>query len=372
MRLLASQRAAFEVTGLAAHKNAKRIVAQAQEFGVSTIALSDPAAAADARSLCPSLRIFAGENAQVELLQNVPFDLCIHGVTGAAGLPTSAECLRLGRTLALANKESLVIAGDFLTALARKSGATIVPVDSEHSAIFQCVRREPTAAIRRIYLTASGGPFLDRDPGTFGSITREEALKHPNWQMGERITIGSATMMNKAFEVIEAHHLFGLTSSQIRVLVHRQSIIHSMVEFLDGSMLAQLGVPDMRVPIQVALHHPDRGFFAFEPFDPVKFSKLTFSEIEPRRFPALALGYRALEAGGTAGAVLNAADEVATQRFLRSEIAFTQIAEICENALDHFSTHAIHSLEDVYAIDRKVREFARAAAPVRVPVSRRS
>jgi 1-deoxy-D-xylulose-5-phosphate reductoisomerase len=359
------QRGAFEVTGLCAHRNAARLLEQAREFGVPAIALSDEGAASAAADATAGsgIRLFAGASAPVDLLRAVPFDLAVHAITGAAGLPATHECLSLSRPIALANKESLVIAGEYLCELARVKGVPILPVDSEHSAVFQCVRHEPASTLRKIYLTASGGPFRDRPLDTFDSITPDEALRHPNWDMGERITVGSATMMNKAFEIVEAHHLFGLRAPQIEVLIHRQSIVHSMVEFEDGSMLAQLGVPDMRVPIQVALHHPGRGPSAFEPFDPVKFSSLTFTRPEAERFPALTLGYRCLELGGTSGAVLNAADEVATRRFLDREIGFADIAALCREALDAIPPAPVKSLDSVWEADRAARAFARAWTP---------
>jgi 1-deoxy-D-xylulose-5-phosphate reductoisomerase len=362
LRLIEGQRSEFQIVGLAANRNAARLLEQARAFDVPVVALGDAAAAAQARSTSGrgAPRVLAGPGAILELLGAVEFDLAVQAITGAAGLPSSHECLRLGKPLALANKESLVIAGELLSQLSATTGAPILPVDSEHSAVYQCVRHEPGSAVRRIYLTASGGPFRDRELDRFESITPEEALRHPNWSMGERITLDSATMMNKAFEIIEAHHLFGLRADQISVLVHRQSIVHSMVVFDDGSMLAQLGIPDMRVPIQVALHHPRRGHFALEPFDPAKFSSLTFSEPDPKRYPALALGPRCLELGGTAGAILNAADEIATQRFLAGEISFPEIARLCAEALEQVPRTAVRSLEQVWEADARGRAFASA------------
>jgi 1-deoxy-D-xylulose-5-phosphate reductoisomerase len=368
LRLVESQRDRFRIAGLAARRNALRLGEQAREFGVQAVALSEPDDGGvdtlrNTAGGAGKLQIRTGPGATVELLKSCDFDLVVHGITGAAGLPASHECLRQGKALALANKESLVIAGELLMATAAETGATIIPVDSEHSAIFQCVRHEPASRIRRIYLTASGGPFRDRPLGTFDAITRAEALRHPNWDMGERITVGSATMMNKAFEVVEARHLFHLAADAIRVLVHRQSIVHSMVEFEDGSMMAQLGIPDMRVPIQVALHHPDRAPFGFEPFDPVRFSKLTFESVDEARYPAVALGYRCVHEGGTAGAVLNASDEVATARFLAGDLAFTDIARLCTDALDAIPPQPATSLAAVFDADRRAREFSKAWRP---------
>jgi len=366
LRLVDGQRTRFKVVGLAAHRNAERLLEQARSFDVPVVALGDASAAERVRSAPPSPsragapRILAGPDAALELLGAVDFDLAVHAITGAAGLPASHECLRLGKPLALANKESLVIAGELLCELSRSKGAPILPVDSEHSAVYQCVRHEPRSPIRKIYLTASGGPFRDRPLDTFDTITKDEALRHPNWSMGERITIGSATMMNKAFEIVEAHHLFGLRADQISVLIHRQSIVHSMVVFEDASMLAQLGIPDMRVPIQVALHHPERGRFDLEPFDPARFANLTFTEPEAGRYPALALGARCLELGGTAGAILNAADEIATQRFLAGEIAFPEIARLCSEALDAVAIAPAARLDAIWGADARARAFAQS------------
>lgn len=367
LRLVESQRERFQIAGLAARRNGKRLLEQARQFNVPTVALSEPDSEPGNTTVAElkhsGKNVIVGPGASAELLSACDFDLVMHGITGAAGLPASYECLRLGKPLALANKESLVVAGELLTNLSIKTGAPILPVDSEHSAIFQCVRFEPKSKIRKIYLTASGGPFRDRALATFDTITRAEALAHPTWNMGERITIGSATMMNKAFEVVEAHYLFNLSPAQIRVLIHRQSIVHSMVEFEDASMLAQLGVPDMRVPIQVALHHPDRAPFALEPFDPIKFSNLTFSEVEPQRYPAVQLGYQTIQLGGTAGAILNASDEIATNRFLENDLPFVDISRLCADALERVAIVKADSLEAILDADRRAREFARAWSP---------
>lgn len=358
LRLVAGQRDQFQVVGLSAHRKESRLLALAREFDVPAVAITSPSAGMQHSPPAPVKRVFSGDDAAAEMLRQVDFDLCIHGITGAAGLAPSYVCLQKGKALGLANKESLVIAGELLMSVSRAKAAPIIPVDSEHSAIYQCVRHEPRSRIRKIYLTASGGPFRDRALDTFDAITPAEALRHPNWDMGERITVGSATMMNKAFEVVEAHHLFQLQKQQIRVLIHRQSIVHSMAEFEDASILAQLGVPDMRIPIQVALHHPGRGRFDFEAFDPVKFSNLTFADADPGRYPALELGYHCLDAGGTSGAILNAADEVATRRFLDGTLQFTDIARLCRAALERIPIRAADSLQSVFEADQQARNFA--------------
>jgi 1-deoxy-D-xylulose-5-phosphate reductoisomerase len=254
----------------------------------------------------------------------------------------------------------LVVAGDYLMKLAKQTGATILPVDSEHCAIFQCLDGEHPRAIRRVWLTGSGGPFRNRPLDTFDSITKAEALRHPTWEMGPRITIGSATMMNKAFEVLEAHWLFDIPPDQISVVLHPQSIVHSMVEFVDGSMLAQCGVPDMRVPILFCLGYPDRLPFDFQPFDPLKWRSLEFVPFDPQRYPAVELAYEAMRLGGDAGAALNAADEVATAAFLSGDISFPEITRTSERVMRERPVTPIHSLADAIAADKDGR--ARASA----------
>jgi 1-deoxy-D-xylulose-5-phosphate reductoisomerase len=245
--------------------------------------------------------------------------------------------------------------------LASRSGARILPVDSEHCAIFQCLDGESPRAVRKLWLTGSGGPFRTRDLATFARITPAEALRHPTWTMGQRITIGSATMMNKAFEVIEAHWLFGVDAAAIEVVLHPQSIVHSMVEFVDGSLLAQCGVPDMRVPILFCLAYPERLPFAFEPFDAARWRSLAFEPFDRDRYPAVALAYEALRMGGDAGARLNAADEVATAAFLAGRIPFPAITETVASVLRQRGPRAIHSVSDVLHADAEARRQAEAA-----------
>ena len=307
-----------------------------------------------------SVAWFTGAEGVLEALAASKPDLVLNAITGAAGLPASEWAAARGIPLALANKESLVMAGSYLTDLARESGAAILPVDSEHCAIFQCLHGEDPGKVRRIYLTASGGPFRTRPAQGFASISPEEALRHPTWDMGPRITIGSATMMNKAFEVLEAHWLFGLEPEQIQVLVHPQSIIHSMVEFVDGSMLAQMGKPDMRVPILYCLGYPERLPLAFEPFDPMAFRELTMEAVDPERFPAVPLAYQTLQRGGDSGAVLNAADEVMTELFLSGKVSFPAVTGTVARVVQSHQPSEIRSLEHVLAADQKGRSEALA------------
>jgi len=299
------------------------------------------------------------------LLREGDYEVCLNAVVGAAGLPYSADVLGAGRALALANKESLVLAGGLLTGLAAQHGGAIVPVDSEHGAIHQCLRGERREDVRRLYLTASGGALRDLPDDALAAVTPEQALAHPNWDMGPRITVDSATMMNKAFEVIEAVQLFGIEADRVSVLVHRQSVVHSLVEFLDGSVLAQTGPPDMRFAIHYALHWPHRAAMPLAGFDPQLYAELTFEEPDLTRYPALQLGWEAARRGGAAGAALNAADEVAVEAFLVGAIPFPAIAETCAAVLDGTSADTPRDLDDVFAADRDARARARALLPVR-------
>ncbi len=349
------------VTGLAAARSWRPLLEQAREFDVRLLALTDPAAAAAAREHLPrGTELFSGPDALLELIEAAPFEVALHGIVGGAGLSASLAVLEQGRRLALANKESLVIAGGHLMAVAAEHGAEIVPVDSEHSAIFQCLRGEDLDRVRCVHLTASGGPFRSTPLKEMRRATPEQALCHPNWSMGPRISIGSATLMNKALEVIELHHLFGLERERIRVVVHPQSVVHSMVEFVDGSVMAQMGPPDMRGPIHYALHHPERTPSSLVGFEIGLFAELTFEEPDLERFPTLALGYRCLEEGGDAGCVLNASDEVTVEAFLAHRIAFGDMHSINARVLDD-RPRLDGSVAALRRADRIARELARDA-----------
>ncbi len=334
IQLLREDRAAFRIEGLSAARSWRELAAQAVEFRPRFVAIQDASVADDLRRELPrGTELLVGDDAAVELCRSGDYELAIHGIVGAAGVRASEAVLERGRTLALANKESLVVAGTPLMALARKRNATILPVDSEHSAVFQCLRGEDIGRVRRVILTGSGGPFRTAKATDIACAAPAQALRHPNWSMGPRITVGSATLMNKAFEIIELHHLFGLESERIQVAIHPQSIVHSLVEFVDGSVIAQMGPPDMRGPIHYALHHPDRAPAQLTGFDFRAFRELTFEEPDFERFPALALGYACIEAGSDAGAVLNAADEIAVEAYLREEIRFEDIVRVASNVL---------------------------------------
>lgn len=357
LRIVDSNRDRFEVACLTANSRADDLARHAAAFLPAAAVLT---AATDRPCGLPAATSFhSGPDGILAALEQSLPDLVLNAITGAAGLAASEWTIRRGLTLALANKESLVMAGSWLMPMARATGATILPVDSEHCAIHQCLRGEDRATIRRIHLTASGGPFRRRDLATFDSITVEEAMKHPTWNMGPRITIGSATMMNKAFEVLEAHWLFDLAPTQIEVLVHPQSIVHSMVEFVDGSMMAQLGLPDMRVPILYCLSHPERIPFDFQPFDPVRWSRLEFEPVDPVRYPSVPLAFEVLARGGDAGAVLNAADEELTAQFLAGNVPFRAIVSTVRDVVRARPARPITCLQDVMAADAEGRRLAR-------------
>jgi 1-deoxy-D-xylulose-5-phosphate reductoisomerase len=358
LRLVDERRGQFTIAALTAQKNEALLLEQAAQFAPAAVGLVEGGSRPG--GLAPGVAWSSGDDGVLAALAACDPDLVLNAISGAAGLPASEWTLRHGKTLALANKESLVMAGQLLTELARRHRGTLLPVDSEHCAIFQCLAGSNRADVRRIYLTGSGGPFRTRPLDAFASITSEQALQHPTWRMGPRITIGSATMMNKAFEVVEAHWLFGLAADQIRVLLHPQSIVHSLVEFVDGSILAQLGIPDMRVPILYCLGWPERIAFDFEPFDPLRFQSLGFELPDPRRYPALELGYEALRRGGAAGAVLNAADEVMTAAFLAGRCSFPQIAQAAGEVLRAQPPSAIASLADALRVDRAARAATEA------------
>ena len=350
----------FRLVGLSAYRSHADVVATALEFDVPVVALANPEAAAAAREALPAhVRVLVGPDASTEMAAEVDYEVALNGVVGAAGLLPSEAVLQRGKRLALANKESLVIAGAELMALARERGAELLPVDSEHCALQQCLAADRIADVRKVYLTASGGALRDLPLEALAEVTPEQALAHPNWEMGPRITIGSATLMNKALEVIEAAHLWQLEAERIGVLIHRQSVVHGMVEFQDGAVLAQLSPPDMRGPIHHALSWPERAKNDLVGFDPIAFSHLTFEAPDLARFPALALGYRCVREGGSAGAVLNAADEVAVEAFLAGQLAFSSIVPLVERVLDQHPRWPGGSFSALLTADRAAREVAR-------------
>jgi 1-deoxy-D-xylulose-5-phosphate reductoisomerase len=354
----------LQVAGLAAGSNWEAVLLQAREHGVPAVALADPQAAERARGEW-SGTVLAGEEGVRELISTSGADLVLNGIVGAAGLGPTIAALSEGIDVALANKESLVVGGELVTALAEATGARLLPVDSEHSALHQLIRAEPPGTIERLVLTASGGPFRGRSD--LSEVGVEEALAHPTWEMGGRITIDSATLINKGFEMIEAHHLFGVPYGRIDVVVHPQSIVHALVHLNDGASLAHLGYPDMRVPISYALHFPERADVEVPQLDLADTGSLTFEQPDVSAFPCLRLAREAGEAGGTAPCVLNAADEVAVAAFLDGALPFTAIAEVIEQALEAMPAQPVGHFEDLFACDEEARarsaELARRLTP---------
>lgn len=334
-------------------------IEQARDDGIATIAVADPVAAAEARSSGWDGTVLEGEEGIRELIVSSGADVVLNAIVGSAGLGPTIVTLAEGIALALANKESLVVGGDLVTALAEARDVRIAPVDSEHSALHQLISSEPAGVVERLVLTASGGPFRGRVD--LSDVTREEALAHPTWDMGGKITIDSATLMNKGLELIEAHHLFRVPYERIDVVVHPQSLIHSLVDLVDGSTLAHLGHPDMRVPISYALHGPDRIDLPVDRLDLAAVGSLTFEEPDTSTFPCLRLAREAGEAGGTAPCVLNAANEVAVSAFLSGDLPFTGIAALVERVLEEMPAMPATHFEDLFACDREARERAEAA-----------
>ena len=346
----------LQVVGLSADTSWEPLVEQAGRHGVPGVALTD-AGAAERASKEWGGQVLSGEPGVRDLIASSSPDLVLNAVVGAAGLGPTIVALTEGIDVALANKESLVIGGELVTALAEATDARIIPVDSEHSALYQLIRAEPPGTVERLVLTASGGPFRGRTD--LSGITPEEALAHPTWEMGGRITIDSATLMNKGFEMIEAHHLFGVPYERIDVVVHPQSIVHSLVHLNDGASLAHLGYPDMRVPISYALHLPERADVDVPMLDLASVGELSFENPDPDTFACLRRAREAGEVGGTAPCVLNAADEVAVQAFLGGRIPFTGIPEVIDKCLDALPGGPVRHFEDLFDVDAAAREHAR-------------
>ncbi|MEP9409955.1 MAG: 1-deoxy-D-xylulose-5-phosphate reductoisomerase [Candidatus Brocadia sp.] len=346
----------FRVIGLSSNSRWELLAEQIEEFKPRYVALNDCQFVdkLQHRFRYNQLKIRTGNGCLREIVSHHDVDIVVSAVVGAVGLPATIATVEQGKTLALANKESLVMAGHIVMPLARKN--QILPVDSEHSAIFQSLHSGRQAEIKRVILTASGGPFCDLPPDKLPDIKPEQALRHPTWQMGQKITIDSATLMNKALEVIEAKWLFGLKAEQIDVVIHPQSIIHSMVEFCDGSVIAQMGMPDMKVPIQYALTYPERSPLNVQPLDLSGIGSLTFKKPDMEKFPALRLGYQAAREGGTVGVTLNAANEVAVQAFLNGQIRFTEIALYVEKVINNHHFIKNPCLEDILAADVWARQ----------------
>jgi 1-deoxy-D-xylulose-5-phosphate reductoisomerase len=347
----------FQVEVLTAQNNAALLIEQAKRFKPNAVVIVNEdhyGLVKDALSK-EDIKVYAGENALASVVQMDTIDLVLTALVGYAGLKPTIKAIESGKTIALANKETLVVAGELITSLARENGVNIYPVDSEHSAIFQCVVGEFQNRIEKIVLTASGGPFRGKKRSDLINVTKAQALKHPNWTMGAKVTIDSASLMNKGLEVIEAKWLFGLKPEQVEVIVHPQSIIHSLVQFEDGSMKAQMGLPDMRLPIQFAMTYPERLKTNFPRFDFQNYPALTFEKPDTETFRNLALAFESLKRAGNMPCVLNAANEIAVAEFLNDKIGFLKMADIVEQCLTKMDYVANPSYEDYVNTDRETR-----------------
>lgn len=350
----------FQVTALAAGSNVEEMVKQVEAFRPTLVSMATEQTAQEVRERASyPVEVVVGEAGLLEVATHPDASDVMSALVGSRGLRPTLDAIRAGKTIHLANKETLVMAGAIVMAEAKQHGVSIVPVDSEHSAIFQCLNGERKQEVRRLIVTASGGAFRDWSREELHHATREQALRHPNWSMGAKVTIDSATMMNKGLEVIEAHWLFDLPYGQVDVLIHPESIIHSMVEFVDGSVMAQLGVPDMKGPIQYALSYPERLPLESKRLNLAEVGRLHFREVDVHRFPCLRMAYEAGRAGGTVPTVLNAANEVAVERFLAGEIAFLDIESIIESVLSQHTSQMHPDLETLFEADRWARDVAR-------------
>jgi 1-deoxy-D-xylulose-5-phosphate reductoisomerase len=348
----------LSVVGLSADSRWEQLLGQAQRHEVSRVALTDERAAREAAAAWTGGEVLAGQEGIAELIAASGADMVLNGLVGSAGLGPTVAVLGQGIDLALANKESLVVGGELVMQLAEATGARVIPVDSEHSALFQLLRGEPPGGVDRLILTASGGPFRGKSSSQLGAVDVEAALAHPTWDMGGKITIDSATLMNKGLEMIEAHHLFGFPYSRISIVVHPESIVHAVVHLNDGASLAHLGLPDMRVPISYALHFPERADVPVPALDLAATGSLTFEEPDLDTFRCLALARDAALAGGTAPCVLNAANEVAVHAFLAGRLGFLDIARVIEGALEAEEPQAVTSFDDLYEADADARAQA--------------
>ena len=353
----------MKIVGLGVAKSTERLLEQAKEFGVKALAVSDPQAAEKVKSKLPAgAKFFPGAEGLARMVEETDADMVLVAIVGTAGLAPALAALRSGKDLAVASKEILVLAGSAVMAEAKKRKRQVLPVDSEHNAIFQCLQGANEKEVRKVILTASGGPFRQSRAAELEKVTVAQALKHPTWSMGKKITIDSATMFNKGLEMIEAHWLFGLPMKQVEVVVHPQSIVHSMVEFIDGSVLAQLSVTDMCFPIQYAVTFPERMPSGLPPLDLAKLGSLTFEAPDEKRFPALRLAREAGDAGGTLPGVFNAANEVAVEAFLAEQISFPRIWGMVDEVMQKHTTLSSPDLEAIIVADR----WARSEAKVRL------
>ena len=350
----------YEAYVLTANNSVELLIEQAKQYKPETVVIANEQHYETVKTALEDLpiKVFTGSDALCQVVEDDNVDVVVAAMVGFAGLKPTISAIRAKKTIALANKETLVVAGELICRLAEENGVPVLPVDSEHSAVFQCL--EPGNKIEKILLTCSGGPFRTYSSQQLLSVTKQDALAHPTWNMGDKITIDSATLMNKGFEVIEARWLFGVKGEQITVVVHPQSVIHSMVQFEDGAVKAQLGVPDMRLPIQYALSYPKRLKSSYDRIDFFQLKDLTFSSPDTERFPCLALAYEALRQGGNKPCVLNAANEVANRAFIEEKISFVQIGEIIEKTLNKVDFVKDSTLETYLQTDKQAREYAKS------------
>jgi 1-deoxy-D-xylulose-5-phosphate reductoisomerase len=348
----------FSITALTVNTNVGELVEQVREFNPEFVVIRDKKAAEKFGVLNDqSVKILSGDEGLIEVTKNSDYDILVSALVGFAGLAPTIEGIKRGKRIALANKETLVVAGEIIVELCRNHNSEMIPVDSEHSAIFQCLVGENTGELEKLILTASGGPFREKSLADLKNVSVKEALDHPNWSMGSKITIDSATMMNKGLEVIEAHWLFDLPKEKIEVVVHPQSVIHSMVEFVDGSIKAQLSLPDMKLPIQYALSYPNRFKSKFVETNFAKLHSLTFYEPDLEKFKCLKLAFDVMAAAGTAPCILNAANEIAVSSFLEGKIKFLEIPQLIENALNKMENHFSPDIETIFECDSNTRKY---------------
>lgn len=358
LNVISNLRNDFEVTALSVNSNTELLLEQIKIYKPKVVVVRDEKAAKNISSKIPiGCELLIGEDGLIKAAVEAEYDIFMGAMVGFAGLAPTIEAVKRGKRIALANKETLVVAGEIVTDLCRANGSEIIPVDSEHSAIYQCLVGENLNEVEKLILTASGGPFRDKDKSFFENATVDEALNHPNWKMGSKITIDSATMMNKGLEVIEAHWLFGLPAEKIEVVIHPQSIIHSMVQFVDGSIKAQLGLPDMKLPIQYALTFPERMQNNFERTNLPSISSLTFFEPDLTKFECLKLAFEVLITGGSAPCIMNAANEVAVSKFLQKEIKFSHIPLLINKALNKVENVLSPDLGTIFECDKVTREY---------------
>jgi len=349
----------FQVVGLAARVNTRLLESQIISYRPSAVAVFDKSAASELKKKDLPVKISSGIEGLIEVSTLNEADMVVSAITGSDGMLPTFEAIKAGKDIALANKEALVMAGPLIMDEALKRGVTLIPVDSEHSAIFQCLNGRRVEEVQKLILTASGGPFIRLSASDLKTVTPEEALKHPNWSMGKKVTIDSATLMNKGLEVIEAHYLFGIPAERIEVILHPQSIVHSMVEFIDGSILAQMSVPDMKGPICYALSYPRRLDKVLPPLNLLKVRGLTFEKPDNEKFPCLSLAYKALKVGGTMPSVLNAANEVAVEAFLNKKISLKDIATVIADTMDSHNPEKCVNIKNILKAAEQAKEKAK-------------